>query len=247
MPRSARWVAYRRTVRSSTPSRSASVRHGEPPAGLEDLQQGEHPGGGSGSKTFSESGRILSGIHTSVAGMTTYVLVPGFWLGAWAWRPVTEALRAQRPRRLPADASPAWPSGPTWPRPETDLDTHVTDVVNLLRYEDLHDVVLVGHSYGGLVVTAAADRVPGAGRGAGRTSTPARCPTARRRPTSPGRRSGPAARRSCRSTATAGGCRRRPGPSSRPTSGGVDGESLARARRALGAPAVGVGDRSRCR
>jgi pimeloyl-ACP methyl ester carboxylesterase len=45
-------------------------------------------------------------------------------------------------------------------RPDTDLDVHVTDVLNLLRYEDLHEVVLVGHSYAGLVVTAAADRAP---------------------------------------------------------------------------------------
>jgi pimeloyl-ACP methyl ester carboxylesterase len=44
-------------------------------------------------------------------------------------------------------------------RPDTDLEVHVTDVVNLLRYEDLHDVVLVGHSYAGNVVTAAADRM----------------------------------------------------------------------------------------
>jgi len=44
-------------------------------------------------------------------------------------------------------------------RPDTDLEVHVTDVVNLLRYEDLRDVVLVGHSYAGAVVTtAAADR-----------------------------------------------------------------------------------------
>jgi pimeloyl-ACP methyl ester carboxylesterase len=41
-----------------------------------------------------------------------------------------------------------------------DLATHVADVVNALRYEDLRDVVLVGHSYGGMVVTGAADREP---------------------------------------------------------------------------------------
>ena len=44
--------------------------------------------------------------------------------------------------------------------PEVDLDTHITDVTNLLHYEDLHDVVLVGHSYGGLVITGVADRMP---------------------------------------------------------------------------------------
>ena len=44
--------------------------------------------------------------------------------------------------------------------PETDLTTHVDDVVRLLEQEDLQDVVLVGHSYGALVTTGAADRVP---------------------------------------------------------------------------------------
>ena len=44
--------------------------------------------------------------------------------------------------------------------PEVDLETHITDVVNLIEFEDLHDVVLLGHSYGGMVVTGAADRIP---------------------------------------------------------------------------------------
>jgi pimeloyl-ACP methyl ester carboxylesterase len=42
--------------------------------------------------------------------------------------------------------------------PNIDLDTHITDVVNVLVYEDLRDVVLVGHSYGGMVATGVADR-----------------------------------------------------------------------------------------
>ena len=93
--------------------------------------------------------------------MTTYVLVPGFWLGAWAWQPVTRALRARghdvHPLSLTGMAERVHLA-----RPDTDLETHVTDVLNLLRYEDLHDVVLVGHSYAGAVVTtAAADRMPG--------------------------------------------------------------------------------------
>jgi pimeloyl-ACP methyl ester carboxylesterase len=44
--------------------------------------------------------------------------------------------------------------------PEVDLETHITDVVNLVEFEDLHDIVLLGHSYAGLVATGAADRVP---------------------------------------------------------------------------------------
>jgi len=44
--------------------------------------------------------------------------------------------------------------------PEINLQTHVDDVVNLILFEDLHDVVLTGHSYGGIVVTGVTDRVP---------------------------------------------------------------------------------------
>lgn len=91
--------------------------------------------------------------------MSTFVLVPGFWLGAWAWRPVTEELR-----RRGHDAYPLSLTGlgerAHLANPQIDLNTHVTDVVNLLRYEDLHDVVLVGHSYAGVVITATADQEP---------------------------------------------------------------------------------------
>jgi pimeloyl-ACP methyl ester carboxylesterase len=92
--------------------------------------------------------------------MTTYVLIPGYWLGAWAWRPVTAALRAQghevHPLSLTGMGERAHLTGP-----EVSLETHVTDVVNLLRYEDLTDVVLVGHSYAGsAVITMVADRQP---------------------------------------------------------------------------------------
>lgn len=89
--------------------------------------------------------------------MTTFVLVPGFWLGAWAWRSVAAGLR-----RHGHDVYPISLTGlgerAHLARPDTDLDVHVTDVVNLLSYENLSDVVLVGHSYAGSVVTAAADR-----------------------------------------------------------------------------------------
>jgi pimeloyl-ACP methyl ester carboxylesterase len=92
--------------------------------------------------------------------MTTYVLIPGFWLGGWAWRPVTDALRAKghevHALSLTGMGERAHLAGP-----DTDLDVHVTDVLNLIEYEDLHDVVLVGHSYAGAVVTpAVADRMP---------------------------------------------------------------------------------------
>ena len=91
--------------------------------------------------------------------MTTYVLIPGFWTGGWIWQPVTTALRARR-----HDVYPVTLTGlgerVHLATPDVDLETHITDVLNLLRFEDLHDVVLAGHSYAGQVVTAVADRVP---------------------------------------------------------------------------------------
>jgi pimeloyl-ACP methyl ester carboxylesterase len=91
--------------------------------------------------------------------MTTYVLVGDAWLGGWCWQPI-----ARRLRNAGHDAYPLTLTGlgerVHLASPEVDLQTHITDVVNLLEFEDLRDVVLLGHSYGGLVVTGAADRIP---------------------------------------------------------------------------------------
>ena len=87
--------------------------------------------------------------------MTTYQLVAGAWLGGWAWAPVTRRLRDfghdVYPVTLTGLGERAHLAGP-----DVDLDTHITDVVNTLEYDDLHEVVLVGHSYAGMVVTGAA-------------------------------------------------------------------------------------------
>ena len=90
--------------------------------------------------------------------MTTYLLVPGMWIGAWAWRDVTAALRATGhdvyPLTLTGLADRAHLLGP-----RVDLDTHVEDIVRLVEAEDLRDLVLVGHSYAGMPVSAAALRL----------------------------------------------------------------------------------------
>ncbi|MCY1145062.1 alpha/beta hydrolase [Actinoplanes sp. Pm04-4] len=90
--------------------------------------------------------------------MSTYILVPGMWIGAWAWQQVTAALRAEghdvHPLTLTGVADRAHLLGP-----DVDLDTHVEDIVRLAEVEDLRDIVLVGHSYGGMPVSAAALRL----------------------------------------------------------------------------------------
>jgi pimeloyl-ACP methyl ester carboxylesterase len=91
--------------------------------------------------------------------MSTYVLVAGAWLGGWAWQPVARRLRAQG-----HDVHPVTLTGlgerSHLATPEVDLDTYIADIVNLVEFEDLQDVVLVGHSYAGLPVTGVADRIP---------------------------------------------------------------------------------------
>ncbi|MBO0879794.1 MAG: alpha/beta fold hydrolase [Mycobacterium sp.] len=92
--------------------------------------------------------------------MSTFVLVPGFWLGAWAWREVAVALRAQGHDVYPLSLTGLGEHSHL-ARPDIDLETHVSDVLNLLRYEELEQVVLVGHSYAGaVVIPSVADRVP---------------------------------------------------------------------------------------
>jgi len=118
--------------------------------------------------------------------MTTFVLVPGAWLGAWAWHDVTARLRAAGhdvyPLTLTGLADRAHTGGP-----DTDLDTHATDVTALIEAEELRDVVLVGHSYAGSVVTLAADRVPDRLRTVVYVDS---CPTALRCWTPPARTTG---------------------------------------------------------
>src|SRR4051794_29539556 len=91
--------------------------------------------------------------------MATFVLVPGMWLGGWAWRAVAETLRAAGHRVYPVTLT-GLGERVHLGGPQVNLDTHVADVVNLLRYEELQEVVLIGHSFAGTVISAVADQVP---------------------------------------------------------------------------------------
>src|SRR6476620_8358441 len=89
--------------------------------------------------------------------MATYVLVHGGGHGGWCYQPTGDLLRADG-HRLLAPSLTGCGERKHLLAPGIDLDTHITDVVSLLFYEDLHDVILVGHSYGGMVITGVADR-----------------------------------------------------------------------------------------
>ena len=90
--------------------------------------------------------------------MTTFVLVHGAWHGSWCWQRVRKTLQAQGYEVFtPTLTGVGERSHLT--SPQVTLDTHVADVVNLMRWENLSDVVLCGHSYGGCVITGVADQV----------------------------------------------------------------------------------------
>lgn len=92
--------------------------------------------------------------------MTTFVLVAGAFHGAWAWEAVVRLLEAggHIAHAIDLTGQGARAHAAT---PETSLSTHIGDVVDCVERRDLRDVVLVGHSYSGLVVTGAADRMRG--------------------------------------------------------------------------------------
>ncbi len=90
--------------------------------------------------------------------MTVHVLVHGAWGGSYAFREVRRLLHAEGHEVLtPSLTGIGERAHLTGPR--VDLSLHVLDVVNAVRYEDLHDVVLLGYSYGGMVVTAALEQI----------------------------------------------------------------------------------------
>jgi pimeloyl-ACP methyl ester carboxylesterase len=91
--------------------------------------------------------------------MATFVLVHGGWHGGWCWKEVAALLRAA--------GHEVWTPTLTGLgerahllTPATDLALHIRDVTIVLEYEELGDAILVGHSYGGMVITGVADRAP---------------------------------------------------------------------------------------
>jgi pimeloyl-ACP methyl ester carboxylesterase len=89
--------------------------------------------------------------------MTTFVLIHGAWHGGWKWRFVAPILR-RAGHEVFTPTLTGLGERAHLARPGIDLDLHVQDVVAVLETEDLREVVLVGHSYGGMVVTGVAER-----------------------------------------------------------------------------------------
>lgn len=89
--------------------------------------------------------------------MATYVLVHGGGHGGWCYQRVARILQAAG-HIVYAPSLSGLGDRAHLLSPAVDLDMHITDITALLESEDLHDVILVGHSYGGMVITGIADR-----------------------------------------------------------------------------------------
>ena len=91
--------------------------------------------------------------------IATFVLVHGAWHGGWCWQRVRARLSAGGGHCVYTPTLTGLADRSHLMSAEVDLDTHVTDVVNLIRWEGLTDIVLCGHSYGGMIISGVAEQM----------------------------------------------------------------------------------------
>ena len=87
-----------------------------------------------------------------------FVLVHGAWHGGWCYARVRDRLASQGHRAFTPTLSGLGERSHLMSK-DIDLDTHITDVVNVIKWEDLHNIVLCGHSYGGWIISGVAEQM----------------------------------------------------------------------------------------
>ncbi|MFT4204520.1 MAG: alpha/beta fold hydrolase [Chitinophagaceae bacterium] len=106
---------------------------------------------------------LLAGTNIALAQNKTdnpvFVLVHGAWHGGWCWQDISQNLRAKGYRVYTPTLSGLGEHKNTT-TDNVNLQTHITDIINLIEMEDLRNVILVGHSYAGTVITGVADSIP---------------------------------------------------------------------------------------
>ena len=123
------------------------------------LRRGGALGLGAGGLAAALTARGIAPTSAQDGPAATFVLVPGQWTGAFVWHTVAPLLRAAGHHAYAVTCT-GLGERVHLASPAIDLDDFVTDVVNVLEYEDLRNVILVGHSFGGQIITGVAERVP---------------------------------------------------------------------------------------
>jgi pimeloyl-ACP methyl ester carboxylesterase len=95
--------------------------------------------------------------NEELGDMTTFLVAHGAWTAGWGWKKVHPLMRAAG-HRLVTPTLTGLGERIHLASPDVGLETHIQDILGVLHYEDLRDVVLIGHSYGGMVATGTADR-----------------------------------------------------------------------------------------
>jgi pimeloyl-ACP methyl ester carboxylesterase len=90
--------------------------------------------------------------------MARFVLIPGAWLGAWAWKEVTPLLEKEGHSNYPVTLT-GMGERVHLATKDVGMETAIQDVLNVIKYNNLDDFVLVGHSFAGKVAAAVADRL----------------------------------------------------------------------------------------
>src|SRR6266850_89280 len=93
----------------------------------------------------------------SAASPKTVLVCHGAWSAGWAWKKMHPLMRSAG-HRLVTPSYTGLGERVHLANRSIDLETHIEDMLNVIKYEDLRDIVLVGHSYGGMVATGVADR-----------------------------------------------------------------------------------------
>jgi pimeloyl-ACP methyl ester carboxylesterase len=98
------------------------------------------------------------GMLQAQTGQKTFVLVHGAWGGGWVWRRVADMLE-RRGHKVFAPTMTGVGERSHLLDARVNLSTHVTDIVNVIKWERIENAVLVGHSYGGMVITGVAEQI----------------------------------------------------------------------------------------
>src|SRR6266849_9348865 len=101
--------------------------------------------------------RLQSAANKETIMGATFLVCHGAWSAGWSWKKMHPLMNAAG-HRLITPTYTGLGEREHLASPSNDLETHIQDMLAVIKYEDLSDIVLVGHSYGGMVATGVADR-----------------------------------------------------------------------------------------